>query len=1089
MAKLAPHQDATLIRASAGTGKTFQLSTRLLQLLASGQSIDRILATTFTRKAAGEILDRVLERLAEAIHKPAKLEELNSNLTGVSLDRSACESLLKKVTAQLHRLRISTLDSFFSQLARAFAFELELPGGWQLMDPLREHAVRQNAIQALLDQHDRNSLRTMLNLLGKGEYTAGILREIENTVENGASLAEITPASAWENPEVIAAPGDSNLENALLTLVPNDVFNKSLNKALTKLQEEVAAGNWEEIASLTIISAATSPTPKYQNSLIPEHVVDSLLVVRRQAIHVALTVYRSQTTSSRELLESYLTYLDAHKRQIREWTFDDVSRKLAGWLNAAGLNPESLGFRLDFAIDHLLLDEFQDTSLIQWEVLRPFAKSIDQRRKQNPCSFFCVGDTKQAIYGWRGGIAELFNEVEHSLKDLNTIYLKESRRSSQIVLDAVNQVFQNLNQHSAFGRGEPEAMQWLQEFKTHKSHYPEMPGYVRLFQGTVEQGLSTADNRLALLGKAASDIADIAKAYPFGSIGVLVRTNDEVGLMIDLLRKYELDVSQEGGNPLTDSAAVEVMLSLLTLADHPGNSVALFHLRNSPLATKLPPDWLQSAGELSYHLRIDLSTLGLGGFLIKYCDLLANSCNQRDQLRLEQLIQQGFGFPLSQHSRITAFVDFIRSQKVALPQPAQIRVMNIHQSKGLEFDSVFLPNLNDSLTGQTPLFVAKRKHPTERPDGVVRYIKSAVQESLDKDWQEAFRRDAGLKVSESLCLLYVAMTRAKHGLYMYVNPNSKNDKATMGSLLQTTIANRDLIASGNTMSFEAGDPQWYLKLSANKPISDSALPKKVVQPTLFDDEDELPSLALNNNKRVNKRVTSDLLYRRQALDESIAPSGLVAEVVTSQVERGSSGAMLKPVSLLGSQTTVAALEGTIEHAWFAKLTWEQDTRAVEESYREIAAAAIDRQHWGMVDVEVLWKRWLKHLKHAKIKSLLNPARYAGKISSNGFLKLETEKRFATIIRRRLIQGSVDRLVLAVEDDQIRYAEIIDFKSDYCPNKKETASWIHEQVDKYKPQLAAYAEVVAKTYQLSRSQIRTTLALLDVGEVCDVSANV
>jgi ATP-dependent exoDNAse (exonuclease V) beta subunit len=333
------------------------------------------------------------------------------------------------------------------------------------------------------------------------------------------------------------------------------------------------------------------------------------------------------------------------------------------------------------------------------------------------------------------------------------------------------------------------------------------------------------------------------------------------------------------------------------------------------------------------------------------------------------------------------------------------------------------------------------------------------------------------------------MTRAKHGLYIYVNPNTKNDKATMGSLLQTTIAKRDLIASSNTISFEAGDPKWYLRLKSEKPKVDSTLAKKAVQPTLFDYDDDITSSGLKKHRQVKRKLVSNLLRRRQALVDSIAPSGLVFDAGVHHISDRQTDNLLKPVTLLGAQTTVAALEGTIEHAWFAKLSWEHDTKNVEKSYREIAAAAIDRQHWSMVDIEVLWKRWLKHLKQRKIKALLNPTRYSDKLGPRGTLRLEMERRFATIIKHKLIQGSVDRLVLAVEDDHVSFAEIIDFKTDYCPNKEDDSTWISEQRDKYRPQLAAYAELVAKTYKLSRSQIRTTLALLDVGEVCDVSASV
>ncbi len=119
-----------MIRASAGTGKTYQLSNRYLQLAADGQPAEQLLASTFARKAAGEILARVLIRLAEAATDETKRKEL-ARAIDRPLAASECRVLLAGLVGELHRLRIGTLDSFFVQLAGYFTLELGLPGGWR----------------------------------------------------------------------------------------------------------------------------------------------------------------------------------------------------------------------------------------------------------------------------------------------------------------------------------------------------------------------------------------------------------------------------------------------------------------------------------------------------------------------------------------------------------------------------------------------------------------------------------------------------------------------------------------------------------------------------------------------------------------------------------------------------------------------------------------------------------------------------------------------------------------------------------------------------------------------------------------------
>ena len=115
-----------VIRASAGTGKTFQLSNRFLALLHRGVPIDQILATTFTRKAAGEILDRVIQRLAIAADSDRAAAELATFIEEPDLTRDRCLELLSQLTRNAHRIRISTLDSLFTQLAKTHSLELEI---------------------------------------------------------------------------------------------------------------------------------------------------------------------------------------------------------------------------------------------------------------------------------------------------------------------------------------------------------------------------------------------------------------------------------------------------------------------------------------------------------------------------------------------------------------------------------------------------------------------------------------------------------------------------------------------------------------------------------------------------------------------------------------------------------------------------------------------------------------------------------------------------------------------------------------------------------------------------------------------------
>src|SRR5262245_30009004 len=125
-----PHQ---IFLASAGTGKTFRLSNRYIQLIARGAKPGTILATTFTRKAAGEILGRILNRLAAAATEDKPLAELREQVDP-KLTHEQCRDLTVSLARQMNRLNIGTIDSFFARVLRGFGLELGVPPGWQIID-------------------------------------------------------------------------------------------------------------------------------------------------------------------------------------------------------------------------------------------------------------------------------------------------------------------------------------------------------------------------------------------------------------------------------------------------------------------------------------------------------------------------------------------------------------------------------------------------------------------------------------------------------------------------------------------------------------------------------------------------------------------------------------------------------------------------------------------------------------------------------------------------------------------------------------------------------------------------------------------
>ncbi len=1062
-----PQLEPLLIRASAGTGKTFQLSNRLLQIILSGQELDQILATTFTRKAAGEIMHRVLQRLAEACIDSSAQQQLAQHLPEVDTSPAALLAALRSVTANIYRLRISTLDSFFAQVVRTFSLEMGLPPGWSSMDPASEPVVQMQAIGRLLDNHDRRTLVDLVRMLAKGESGRQVADEILRTVGAGYDAFRSTEAEAWDQLPLPKPPSAAAFESAMQTLQRTRLNHKNADPNLERLYSDAQAGQWESVVAHGIFSKLHTNSPSYYGRELPAELCASLEVIVKQAAAELLPIRRNQTLASYRVIEAYDAEYSALIRRNRTLAFSDITYYLCRWMIAAAKNAtgkpqvqlpalqsqvgRQLEWRLDCGVQHLLLDEFQDTSPEQWRILQPLATPLGGPACSEH-SFFCVGDTKQAIYGWRGGVAEIFDSVDAAVPGLQQQQMQQSFRSSPEVMQVVNQVFQNLPLHSNFGDCQSVAKRWSEVFPPHLTSRKNLLGYVRLQNApAVDRSLPKSEIEAQCLGYAAEQIAQLC-AVSSASIGVLFRSNASVGSMIALLRDKGISASQDGGNPLTDSVAVELLLSLIHLADHPGDSICAFHVGTSPLASQLPYHSRTEPYRLASWFRRQVSRRGLGATLESVADKLADQLSWWDQHRLEQLIRSAYQLGASRVVRLREFEDLVLRQRVALPSESQVKVMTIHKSKGLEFDAVFLPDLETEFSSSSHLLVLRGEDPTEPPDGVLRYMNSHLQAMLPNSWQDAFAQNKYRGVWESLCLLYVAMTRARSALIMTTRPTSSPPTQQLGSLLQSTLAtNRELIKLPQSTLFEIGDENW---ISQYPLCGESAETESTTLP--------LARISVRRDKRSAPQ---------RGLRVS-APSG-----IHHQQEP------LPLASAFSYSRSLGATYGTLIHAFFEQIKWLDDYVVDHRQLRKIAYACVEPEALRHLSLDKVIAEFEDMLQLSSVRAALGRKRYQP--SGFGFLpdhvEIDNERVISMATEDRLISGTIDRLAVLMQDGVPQAAEIIDFKTDaYDP--KLSLLWLDDRVEMHRPQLQAYAQVVSQLFQIPLDRIATFLVMLSTDDL-------
>ncbi len=570
-------------------------------------------------------------------------------------------------------------------------------------------------------------------------------------------------------------PAIAPVENAIeqLAALPEQFAkNKPLNNALAKSLLAVEAGDWETLLCKGLGNRIAGGDTLYYSKPLDERILEAYGPLLQHAQALLIGQYAQTNQATYQLMRRF----DEHFTRLRDaqglLLFSDLPHRLGRRIGQGddvdGLPLEELYFRLDAKVGHLLLDEFQDTSPEQWHVLLPLAQEICAHGDGSR-TLFCVGDTKQAIYGWRGGSAELFDHLAQDLNLPATALESMSRsfRSAQVVLDAVNKVFDGDAPGSILKECADEVAAWQAGFMPHDTAKPELHGYVELVTSTAdgadlaEKGDEREDEQVDDDGNpgmpgaevsstmhedfAADLIARIVGESLGRSVGVLVSRNGTVRLMIDLLRRRGVRASGEGGVPVTDDAAVNVVLSAMTMADHPGNKVSAFHVFHSPLAPILGMANLESreVQRVALKVRLALAEEGYARVIAHWARELAPACDARGALRLAQLVELADLYDPMITLRPRQFVEFVAATPIEEPAPAPVRVMTIHKAKGLEFDAVVLPELDRAILGLNQLKVYLERPAPARPiEGVYLRDQQGIA-GLATRGGEAYRQEMG----------------------------------------------------------------------------------------------------------------------------------------------------------------------------------------------------------------------------------------------------------------------------------------------------------------------------------------------------------
>lgn len=1062
-----------LILASAGTGKTWQLSNRFLALLFAGAEPRTILATTFTRKAASEILDRVLARLVEAIERPEKLEELRGALERPDVDAARCLDLLGRLTRRLDTLQVRTIDSFFVHLVRLFALDLELPPDWHIVSQREADELSQEAAAELLEKSPVEQTLELLRALHRGgawrSVQAGLLRIIR---EWRPLLLESRP-EAWDAIDPGQAISDEVLREAIEVLRVAPLARtkagaplKSWVKARDGVIDSIERENWSDVFTKGLGKAYLAgdgpETRKFDKHGFPDELDEALAPIVACARYRYLEELRRRNLATYELLEQFEEAYTARQQRHGAYRFEDLPRALAPrTASALPLDERELDlwYRLDGRIDHLLLDEFQDTSPIQWRILAPIAAEIAADGTGDR-SFFCVGDVKQSIYAFRQAEPRLLAEMPRILPGLEAEEMFKSWRSSPVVLEAVNRVFGDMTRNAAFAAAdglEPyrvAAERWRGGFPTHVAAKPELPGCALVLEA--REPREDEAKHAPLLELCIERIERIRAEVPHATIAVLMRENKHISSLIARLRRRGIDASGEGGGALIDCEAVLVALSLLHLADHPEDSAAAFHVATSRFGevVGLGPDaGAEERRALARDLRERLVREGLGAVvseLAKHVKLEAG-WSEWDIARFEQLQNLAYAFEEEVGLRPSLFVRHVRVERVEAPGGARVRVMTIHASKGLEFDAVVLPELDKPFAGKHRPPLVSRPRPESRLELVTHAPPQALRE-LDELFVRLDAERTTRLVEDSLSALYVALTRAARRLEVilpWTDPEAKPSmEPTMAAFVRAALSLEECTEP------DAERVIWRHPAS----VEGAEWGAGLGDPELAVEETTVTSLALapsTTPRALPRRSPSTVQGRRRSTAES----------------------------LLGEDR--GARRGTLVHHWLESLEWIEDYELDEA---KLLADGEARRAMPEVRDEAL-AMLREALAKEEVRTALSRERCGAPAGAE--LEVRCEHSFSLVLpgqpdddgadTEELWTGSIDRLVLARRDGAVVWAEVLDHKTDAITTDADLAA----RTEHHREQLEHYRRVVAVQFGLPEQDIALRLLFLAAGRAVEL----
>ncbi|MFP6038929.1 RecB-like helicase [Helicobacter pylori] len=740
------------LKASAGSGKTFALSVRFLALLFKGANPSEILTLTFTKKATAEMKERILDYL-----KILQKENLEN-------EKEKSQNILKELEEKYHldpdlvrnsapkiyqrflnaEIRISTIDAFFQSILRKFCWFVGLSANFEVNEDTKAHQRQLNeGFLSALNSEQLEELSVFITqCLSHESYTSDSILERLRFLKNKLYLFD-------PNKKEPAFDEKGFLEK--LRSLNNQI--QSIETASDRAKEAIKCDSFRGFLNSSLTWLEKKSEYLYFKKLKNE--IPTLESECEEIENDLKRYYEAKETAIFKKFPKFIQLYDNATSKIQALDFDAIKDKVHVLLNGYEEMPaEFFYFRLDSQIAHILIDEFQDTSLNDYKILAPFIDEIKAGIGQAKWhrSVFFVGDVKQSIYAFRGSFSSLFESVA---KDFYHDNLEFNHRSSPLIINYVNTIFKKAYQNS------PTA--YLEQ------KYPKTSQNKHATDGYVKVSL-VADERGLLLEQILQEAQNLLEhRIDPKDITILCATNDDA-----LEIKNYLQERLSAIRPSTESSA--------KLSQFVESKIIKNALEYALAEEPYKPFYKHSVLKLAGYLHDD--AIALFGFNPKKESVAGFVWKVMEQFELYGECAQSCLELAVGCEDANDFLEKLEAKKIASSNAQGVQIMTIHKSKGMQFPYVIVcERLGNPKSNHSNQFL-EEYNGTE----LLRlYYRMKNREVVDKDYARALDKEEAAKDHEETNVYYVAFTRAELGLIVVAKDKKESKKESKSKKMREQL--------------------------------------------------------------------------------------------------------------------------------------------------------------------------------------------------------------------------------------------------------------------------------------------------------------